>query len=204
MRPVAAPESGPRVRVPALGWRPRLSEPRLPLRRGQRACRARPCPPLPSPPGAPRVAPAGGRAPAALTPAPRRHHPGRGGGGELRPRHRQLDAAQPGPQVRQQLRGGRLPGPALPGGLQRLQVQRAGPAVLQPCHRWAPPAVGARRAVLGAWAPGDSGQVVTAPSARLRSHLSEWRGDAQGQAGFRGWEAERVTCTGHLHSPHPG
>lgn len=70
-------------------------------------------------------------------PSPRRHHPGCGGGGELRPLHRQLDAHQPSPQIRQQLLGRRLPGPALPGGLQRLQVQRPGPAVLQPCHRWA-------------------------------------------------------------------
>lgn len=37
------------------------------------------------------------------------------------------------------------------------------------------PAAGARRAVLGAGAPGE-GQVVPAPSARLRSHLSEGGG----------------------------
>ncbi|XP_047629879.1 kelch-like protein 30 isoform X2 [Phacochoerus africanus] len=65
----------------------------------------------------------------------RRYHAGRGGGGELRPLHGHLDARQPGPQVRQQLLGGRLRGPPLPGGLQRLQVQRAGSAVLQPRRR---------------------------------------------------------------------
>ncbi|XP_048200092.1 kelch-like protein 30 isoform X1 [Perognathus longimembris pacificus] len=65
----------------------------------------------------------------------RGYHPGRGGDGELRPLHRQLDRAQPRPQVCEQLLGGQLPGPALPGGFQCLQVQRPGPAVLQPRDR---------------------------------------------------------------------
>lgn len=79
-------------------------------------------------------------------PAPRccRHHSGHGGGGELRPLHRHVDARQPSPQVCQQLLGGRLPGQALPGGLQRLQVQRTGPAVLPTRHRCGPGGEGDR------------------------------------------------------------
>lgn len=66
-----------------------------------------------------------------------RHCPGCGRGGALRPLYRQLDSCQPGPQVCQQLLGRQLPGPPLPSGLQRLQVQQAGSPVLHPRDRWA-------------------------------------------------------------------
>lgn len=66
---------------------------------------------------------------------PCRDNSGGGGSGALRPLQPELGSHQPGPQICQQLRSCRLPGQAVPGGLLRRQVQRAHPAVLQPCAR---------------------------------------------------------------------
>lgn len=140
-------------------------------------------PAAPLEPQSPRVQqPALGLAPAALTPTPRRYHAGRGGGGELRPLHGHLDARQPGPQVRQQLLGGRLRGPPLPGGLQRLQVQRAGSAVLQPRRR-----CGAGHRLSHRGRGSEPGPGPRWPG----SHAREWEGGAR-DGGRRG-----------SHSPPP-
>lgn len=134
-------------------------------------------PAAPLEPQSPRVQqPALGLIPAALTPTPRRYHAGRGGGGELRPLHGHLDARQPGPQVRQQLLGGRLRGPPLPGGLQRLQVQRAGSAVLQPRRR-----CGAGHRLSHRGQGSEPGPGPRWPG----SHAREWEGGAR-DGGRRG------------------